>query len=183
MGLSLLFGSGCIETEDDEALRSGSPTLDDTALSADAIPDADDDAVCDALARRDQACGLADPTSGCAARFACSKQLWREEVIEDVYACVESQPCDVVDPAMACLGEVGGELEPTAVQVDAERALRSLDGRCDDMIDVAPGQSDEVYEIIRSCIAAEQSCEGIGTCVVLSLDTLVADVCGQMETI
>ena len=181
MGLSLLFGSGCIETEDDEA--TDVPTLDEAALSAGTIADAEDDAVCDALARREQACDLDLDQADCASRFACSKQLWRREVVEDVYACVEAQPCDVADPAMACLTRVGGELEPTAVQLDAEDALRSLQGRCDGMIDVAPGQSDEVYEIIRSCIAAETSCDGIGTCVVLSLDTLVADVCGQMETI
>ena len=181
MGLSLLFGSGCIETEDDDAPTT--TELDDAALTAGAIPDAEDDAVCDALARRERSCDLDDDDLDCASRFACSKQLWREEVIADVYECVETQPCEIDDPAMACLTAVGGELEPTAIQLDAERALESLDGRCDGMIDVAPGRSDEVYEIIRSCIAAEPTCDGIGTCVVLSLDTLVADVCGQMETI
>ena len=177
MVLSLLVTSGCVETEDDGVVT-------DDAVTTGAIPDAEDDAVCDSLARREEACDLDASANGhCAVRFACSKQLWRQEVIEDVYACVETQPCDVADPAMACLSIVGAELEPTTAQLEAESALRSLEGRCDGMIDVAPGQADEIYEIVRSCVRAEDSCDGIGTCVVLSLEALVADVCGQTETI
>jgi len=184
MGLSLLVASGCVETADDETLTGEGLQLDATSVAAGVAPDAEDDAVCQALARRARAChGGWTANESCASRFACSKQLWRPEIVGDVYACVEEQPCDVADPAMACLDEVGAELEPTRAQLDAERAVRSLDGQCDDMIDMAPGQTDEVYEIIQSCVEAEDSCDGVGTCVVLSLDALVSDVCSQMETI
>jgi hypothetical protein len=184
MATTLLISEGCLDTEGDETLPSTLEDLDGDPLAGGVAPQPSDEAVCRALATRQTEChGGFATMEGCPSRFACSRRLWRPELVEEVYACVETQPCNVVDPAMACLEEIGGELEPTEAQRQAEDALDDLEGQCDGLLEVAPGQSDEVYDVIRSCIEAEEDCDGIGTCVVVSMDALLDDVCRTVETI
>ena len=144
-----------------------------------------DVALCEDLVDGQRRCGegfVTDTVDGCAWRFACARQLWRAEVADDVYRCVREQPCTDPDPGMTCLDEVAADLPPTDAQTRALRAVEAARERCGDVIDVAPGQVDHVYDAITSCLS-DTTCDDLGACVIGSVESLVAEACGRPQTI
>ena len=196
LGLVLHFVTGCVagegETEswvDGDPVLAEETTFDDLGAEIDAeraAPTVDDEALCASLEDHHSRCrgGYLPAADACPARFACSRKMWRQDAVDDVYACIERASCDEPDPATSCLQEVATELEPTPAERRAERGIAELEDACPGVLEVAPAQSDRVYETITACIETEETCDGIGTCVVLSLEALADDICGPpLETL
>jgi hypothetical protein len=152
-----------------------------TARRTLAIDDADVD-VCAALAQREarcfDGCAATVEVEACAERMACSRRLWRGDIADEVYACIRERPCDDLDPATACLHQAAAEVAPSEARLRFEDEQRRVDALCGDMLDVAPGQSDDVYQRLGSCLAEETSCEGVAACAMGELADLVDLACG-----
>jgi hypothetical protein len=187
LGLMLNIVTGCVAGEDGDELDAAGLELLGEELAAERVaPDGDDEALCESLAQREASCtgGFVRTTGGCAERFACSKRLWRADAVEDVYACIEDAGCELDDPATSCLAEVAAELTPSETERRTQRLIAEVAPQCPGMLDITPGQSDEVYDLVGSCIEADDDCEAIGTCVVVSLDALADDLCAPpLETL
>jgi hypothetical protein len=119
--------------------------------------------------------------ASCAARYACSRQLWRQDIAEDVYACLHEQSCRDGQAALDCLEQTAAMREPSEAEAQFERALVDSDARCGDLAEVAPGQADVVYESLTFCLLENDSCEAKSGCMVMTLEALVDDACGYLD--
>jgi hypothetical protein len=143
-------------------------------------PEARDVELCAAMAEREARCygdDAAAPAAGCAARFACSRQMWQENVVDDVYACIAKRPCSDDDPAASCLAELAASSPASEMQRRFDTARVALEEECGTVIEAAPGQSDEVYELLEGCMSNNDSCDAVSACAMMSLDLLVDDLC------
>jgi hypothetical protein len=146
-----------------------------------ALPDEADFELCEALAERQAECGIAPASvDACASRYACARQLWREEIVDAVYDCIAERPCNDVDPANSCLHTVAMD------RSDAERRFeaseRELEQDCGTLIEVPPGQSDEMYTLLTACIESNDSCDAVSACVMDSLEALGQELCRSTES-
>ena len=197
---------GCREGRAPLGEQGGAPGLDEQAWAVDTWPaetwpaddfaksdlaalqqpslslEPEDVALCQALADRQRLCvdDEADPfdVDGCADRYACSRQLWREDIQEAVYDCLQERPCDEADPEFACLREATAELQPSTAQQRFEREAAAADELCGNLLEVAPGQSDLVYGALTFCLTQNESCDSQAACSLATLDALVDEVCG-----
>ncbi len=145
-------------------------------------PGPEDVALCQALADRQRVCvdDEAEPfdVDGCASRYVCSRQLWREDIQEAVYECLQEQSCDEEDLEFSCLREAMDELAPSTAQQVFEQEAEAADELCGTLLDVAPGQSDLVYEALTFCLTQNEDCDSKAACSLATLDTLVDAICG-----
>jgi hypothetical protein len=150
------------------------------------VPEAIDLDLCDALDERQGRCfegcdGTLDRDL-CSQRHACSRQLWQKDLVDDVYACIAERPCGDVDPTTSCLVEVASRGEPSAARARFEEARGELEAECGPMIDAAPGQRDDVYELLTGCIEDNDGCDAVAACTIMTLEVLVDEACGSAET-
>jgi hypothetical protein len=185
---------GCLEERDawlgegaapPDAVEIDAALLDGVELGpAAVVAEPMDLGLCRDLDEQELRCGGAPlDVPACAQRFACSRQLWRPEVQLAVYACLRERPCDDAEPEMSCLEAAAARLEPSAAELRFERALEEVEGRCGALVDVAPGQSDLVYEGLGFCLAETEGCDAAAACTLATLEALVVEVCGSLETI
>ena len=142
-----------------------------------ALPEEADIELCSDLAALE--CGASDIDT-CSRRFACARQLWREDIVEDVYACIVERPCSDPDPANSCLHAVVTEKSDAERRFEAAESDLSRD--CGTLIEIPPGQSDEVYEMLSGCIENNDSCDAVSACAIHSLEALGEQLCGSTET-
>ncbi len=146
--------------------------------------EASDLSLCRTLADRDHRCAEEDtqPASfaveDCAERYACSRQLWRADVQEGVYACLAKLPCDDPDPEFTCLAEAAAAVEPSPAEGRFEREADAANEHCGALVEVAPGQSDLVYGALTFCLTENESCDAKAACSLATLQTLVEEICG-----
>ena len=197
MGLARLLGIvmvalfsfvGCLEGQGESVAEGGEadePLLEGVELAtAPVTAERMDLALCRDLDQREVRCGgVPLDVAACADRFACSRQLWRQDVQPAVYSCLRDSSCDDDEPAMSCLEQVAAELEPSAAQLRFERDLADVEERCGALVDVAPGQSDLVYDALGFCLTVGDGCDAAAACTVATLEALMAEVCGARNTI
>jgi len=147
--------------------------------------EASDRALCRALAARERRCAEGDTqpaasmaVEACAERYACSRQLWRADVRDGVYACLEELPCAEPDPEFTCLADAAAEVEPSAAELAFERAAERANEQCGALVEVAPAQSDLVYDALTFCLTENEGCEAKAACSMATLRALVDEVCG-----
>jgi hypothetical protein len=160
------------------AERESAPDSDiESEIDKLALPEQADTELCSDLAALE--CGPAE-IDACSRRYACARQLWREDIVEDVYACIVERPCSDPDPANSCLHEVVTE------KSDAERRYEAAESDlargCGRLIELPPGQSDEVYEMLTGCIENNDACDSVSACAIHSLEALGEELCGSTET-
>jgi hypothetical protein len=192
---------GCLEGEWTESDSAGDPA--DEALGAesyDSCPIAkpapapfaldaelEDVALCQAQAEREQECfEECAPTvdvDACANRYACSRQLWRQDIVAEVYDCIAAQPCDDRDPAATCLARAAAAHGPSDAQQRFENDLTIAAEDCGDLLTVTAGQGDDVYEGLAHCLADNDSCDAKSSCAMITLGMLVDEACGVTDSI
>lgn len=137
--------------------------------------------ICEAQAAAHERCAAesdaAMDVQACAERFACSRQLWRTDV-PAVYDCLRQRACDDPDPVMACLRKVAVDVEPSAAELSFEQELAEARRQCGELVEVAPRQSDAVYDALTFCLAAHDDCEVKVACIEAMLQALVEEICG-----
>ncbi len=143
--------------------------------------------LCKQLAGREQGCFL-DPAqsaadarqlTACATRFACSRRMWREDVVDAVYACLPERPCEDADPAASCLAQAVDELGESPAERKFAEALITAEQQCPDLMQVASGQADTVYEALTSCLLEQRNCDAMGQCAGLVMQELVGEICDE----
>ncbi len=141
--------------------------------------------LCRQLAGREQGCFL-DPNqteadagqlAACATRFACSRRMWREDVVDAVYACLPQRPCEDSDPAASCLAQAVDELGESPAERKFAEALLTTEQECPDLMQVASGQADAVYKALTNCLQQQRSCDAMGQCAGLVMQELVSEIC------
>lgn len=147
-------------------------------------PEPVDQAVCQSLAQLERRCFADEPATidvdECALRYACSRRLWRMDA-EAVYACVRERPCDDHDPVMTCLEQVGSRLEPSEAEQRFDQVFAREAQDCEDVVEVAPGLSDVVYEMLGACLVDNETCEAKAACSEAMLGELLDEICGPAE--
>ena len=192
---------GCVEGEWGESAREDEGFDDEArAEGADSCPIAkpapalyrieaqrEDVSLCQTLAEREQDCNEDCPATvdvaACANRYSCSRQLWRQDIVAEVYACIAERPCDDRDPAATCLTQATGGRQPSEAQRAFDRELLATEEQCGDLISVTPGQNDAVYDALARCMADNDSCDGKSSCAMITLGALVEEACGATDVI
>jgi hypothetical protein len=95
---------------------------------------------------------------------------------------LRDQPCRDGDTAMLCLEQAANTLAPSEAEEQFVDALADVGKRCGDLAEVAPGQADVVYESLTFCLLENDACEAKSGCMVMTLDALVEDSCGYLES-
>jgi len=147
--------------------------------------DAADRSLCRVLAERERRCSdddtqpVAFGVEACAERYACSRQLWRADVQEGVYDCLQELHCDEVDPEFTCLADAAAAVEPSAAERRFEQEADGANDLCGALVEVAPGQSDLVYDALTFCLTENESCDAKAACSLATLQALVDEICGS----
>jgi len=195
VSLVCAVGLGACLDGRDAAVDEDGYWLDPEALSQEQLggrdyavtPAAADLELCRALAARQQQCEGEQPeaqlpdSSDCASRYACSRRLWRADVTAEVYRCISQHPCDDPDPTTTCLEQAAEPLPISAAQQEFEAALTAADDQCPGMLEVAPGQSDTVYQALTPCLTNHRSCDERADCAARSLNELVDEICDDTQ--
>jgi hypothetical protein len=192
---------GCLEGRAPLDEEGGAPGFDDQGWSVETWPVDDavepaqprqrlaaepgDIALCQAMADRERSCvdDEAEPfdVDSCASRYVCSRRLWREDIRQPVYACLRDLPCGETDPEFTCLREASAGLEPSTAQQTFEREAEAADELCGELLEVAPGQSDLVYESLTFCLTHNEGCDSKAACSLSTLDAMVDEICGAPQ--
>lgn len=151
------------------------------------IPAEADLELCRALAAKQRQCEEDQPEaqpldgSACASRYACSRRLWRADVAAEVYRCISQRPCDDPDPTTTCLGQAAKPLPITPAQREFDAVLAAADDECPGLLEVAPGQSDTVYQALTPCLTSYRSCDERADCAARRLSELVDEICDDTQ--
>ena len=150
-------------------------------------PASHDIELCQQLAKRERSCFSDLPSAStqaieaCAARFACSRRMWRPEMVDAVYKCMGKRDCDDADPAMSCLEKAALAIQPSLAETAFEHALEEAERECPNVIDVAPGQSDAVYQALMPCLQDAISCNERTSCSARALQQLLRQTCRRHD--